>query len=245
MAIQAHTRSPPKGEHPSVPELVGSLDLSPQALSDRPDASQLAPLTELLSNADYWLSFDLATFEPMLQATPSPLREIAIGVALRFGNALDGKLRAGDIESFGSTIVETLPEDLHAGLQDATTTLARTVLARDSAGALAAEGFEAYQPAQSLSVHALRASGRSTIHVDGAPPGPKLTGVEIGRPIELRATDERGHPLEPPEIESRLGAPILAKSDGEGLRTAIFLIPGRYRLRVPGRAEGDRRVLAR
>ena len=69
--------------------------------------------------------------------------------------------------------------------------------------------------------------------------------LEVGRPVLLTSSDERGRPLVAPDIESRLGAPLLTKDEAEGQRrTAIFLVPGEYLLRVPGRAAGDRKIVA-
>jgi hypothetical protein len=225
-----------------VPELVGGLDLAIEPLRATPAT---APLAALLDNASYWLSFDLARFEPTLAGMPAPLRELAVGIVLRFGETLDGRLTLGDLERFRSEVVEPLPAELAAGLASAADTLARTVAARDAAEARQAEGFGPYAPATALSVHALRASGRSTIDLDGDRGGRGETRVDIGQPLRLSATDERGRPLEPPEIEGP-GLILVREAPGvPGARDVILNVPGRYRLRVPGRAEGNRRLLAR
>lgn len=225
-----------------VPELVGGLELAVESLRATPAT---APLAALLDNARYWLSFDLARFEPSLAGMPAPLRELAVGIVLRFGETLDGRLTLGDLERFRGELVAALPAELGPGLGAAADTLARTVTARDATEARLAEGFAAYAPATALSVHALRASGRSTIDLDGDRGGRGETTVEVGRVLRLSATDERGRPLEPPEVEGP-GLVLVREAPGvPGARDVILNVPGRYRLRVPGRAEGNRRVLAR
>ena len=230
---------------PQMLELLGGQGLSPAELRKRPDAESLEPFIELLANAEYWLSFELVTFEPALALCPSPLRELAVGIALRFGHAIDGALEGRDLESFAANMLDTLPADLRAAVDTGLTTLRRVVGARVERAAHLAAGFKPYEPDAVLSVHALRASGSGTILIDGLPPrSGGAIEVAVGAPIALRATDERGRPLEAPAIERRDPAPILAKDD-DGTRTAIFLVPGKYRVRVPGKAQGALTIVAR
>lgn len=153
--------------HPALPELVGGIDLSAESLRSRKDQAGLTPLVELLANAEYWLSFDLGTFEPLLTKSPSPLRELGVGIALRFGENVEGRLSAADLSTARSSLVEPLPPDvkeaLHAGLE----ILERALIARDRWTELEREGFALYSPKQNLSVHALMAGGRAEIRADG------------------------------------------------------------------------------
>ena len=232
--------------HPTVPELVGGVNLSVVALRAREEAADLAALIELFGNAEYWLSFDLAGFEPMLLRAPSPIRELGVGLDLRFGEAVDGRLCQADLEQFRRSLSDSTPDDVADGIARAADTLERMIDARDAMAARADEGYEVYNPQGALSVHAMRAHGSAHIHVEPVEQRDDAMTVKIGEPIQLSATSERGKALEPPGIESLLDAPVLVKSDPlkEDLRFAIFVVPGWYTLRVPGKLDGERKLLA-
>jgi hypothetical protein len=117
------------------------------------------------------------------------------------------------------------------------------VKTRDALEKLKAEGFAEYSGGKGTSVHALRAAGMSNILIDGKTPSEKRPAVELGKPISLKATDERGRALDPPDIESRISAPVLVR-DTNGERIAVFFVPGEYHLRVPTKASGDRKIVA-
>ena len=239
------SRPPQKASHPAVPELVRGLNLGAAALRARPDADRARTLIEVLANAEYWLSFDLASFEPILALCPSPLRELGVGVALRFGEGVDGTLAAGDLERARAAILAGLPEDLAAGVGDGLDTLGRAIAARDAVPALLADGFEVYAPSAGLSVHALRAMGRAKIEVGGGTEKKALVEAPVGARLTLAGTDERGKPIEAPEVESRLRPPIYTRPTEGNTRSIVLVVPGRYQIRVPGRAEGDRVLIAR
>ena len=237
-----------KPKHPQLPELLGGLNLGANALRSRSDAAQLTTLIELLANAEYWLSFDLAGFEALLARSPSPLRELAVGIALRYGEGIDGSVQASDVASARTVLLSSIPADLESGLVRGLDTLDRSIAARDRRADFAAEGFEEYTPTAALSIHALMAMGRARIEVSGARSG--LGGgtfeVELGVPLDLSSSDDRGKALDPPEIESELGAPLIVRRpEGSPARRVVFLVPGRYRLRVPNRSEGARWLIAR
>lgn len=199
----------------------------------------------MMANAEYWISFELAAFESLLAKSPSPLRELGVAVALRFSEGLDGGLSTGDIrrarEAFGTTI----PEDLRRGIEAGLSILERGVNARESISSREKEGFQRYAFTQSLSVHALRAMGRSNISIARCANEDKKVQVRIGEEISLAATDEKGRPLSAPEIESLVEAPLYVREGPEPHRRTIFLlVPGEYIVRVPGRATGDRKLIA-
>jgi hypothetical protein len=259
-------RAPAK--HPEAPELVGGEALRASQLKARPDASQIASFIELIANAEYWLSFELSSFEPLLARSPSPFRELGVGIALRFGEGVDGSVLARDVAAAKEALVPSLPEPLRSGVSTGLETLERAIAARDGIAALERQGFEPYAPSTALSVHALMAMGKARIEVQGAESlaapeaesapateagrrrsagfAPAASGLQarIGTVLELRAEDDKKKPLEPPEIETELGAPVFAKRSGD-TRSAVFVVPGKYRLRVPGRAEGSRWLLVR
>lgn len=233
-------RPSPKTGHPVLPDLVDGLDLSVTGLTAHDDRAELDALIAVIRNAEYWLSFDLAKFEPCLQKLPSPLRELAVGITLRFGESVDGQLRAAEIES-ARGLTDTLPAPVADALRAGLESLDRMVRARDGQQRWLDEGFRLYKPATSLSVHALRASGQCNISIDTSG-----EHVLVGEPAVLSATDERRRTIGPPEIETALEAPVLIRDDPETLRRTIVLtVPGPYRVRVAGRASGDRKVIAR
>jgi hypothetical protein len=235
---------PARPAHPVMPQLVGGVEISSSTLTKRNDAS-LGPFAQMLANAEYWLSFDLAPFEPLLAKSPSPLRELGVAIALRFGEGLDGGLSLSDLEKARETLTAKLAEDLKKGIEEGLSTLERAVRAREAIPTLEAEGFRRYQMTQVRSVHALRAMGKSIVHVEGHPEDAAKLDVKIGDKIVLSATDEKGRPLSPPEIDSNVDAPLYTKDGKEGnVRAIVLLVPGEYLVRVPGRATGDRRLLA-
>jgi hypothetical protein len=227
-----------------MPQLVGGVELSSAVLTKREDSSVNA-IAQMLANAEYWLSFDLAAFEPILAKSPSPLRELGVAIALRFSEGLDGGLSLDDLARARETLAARLAEDLKKGIEEGLSTLERAVRARESISELESEGFRRYQVTQARTVQAIRAMGRSNVHVEGHPDGDKKVDVRVGDKIVLRATDEKGRPLPPPEVESHLDAPLFAKDDKDAnARTIVLLVPGEYLVRVPGRATGDRKLIA-
>ncbi len=218
-------------------ELVGGLDLSANGAASE-------TLKKMLSNAEYWLSFDVANFETLLAKSPSPLRELGVAIALRFSERVNGELSSDDIRRARDELLEELTQEVRTGIAEGLGVLERAVSVRDRIPELEADGFVSYAPTSGLSVHALRAMGKSIITIEGRGDDAKVS-VEIGEPLALTATDERGRPLPPPEIDSRIGAPMLVKDDAEAnRRSVVFLVPGEYVLRVPGRASGARKVVA-
>jgi hypothetical protein len=233
---------PVRTQHPSLPDLVGGIELSASAIEKREDAA-LTDFARMMANAEYWLSFDMANFEPLLEKSPSPLRELGVAVLLRFSEQMLGELTVADLEEAKKVVVPGLTTDLQPGVEHGLDTLVRAVRTRDMLDALKAEGFSEYAGGKGTSVHALRAAGISNISIDGKTPSEKRPHIELGRPIKLRATDERGRALDPPEVESRISAPVFVRDAG-GERTVIFFVPGEYQLRVPGKASGDRKIVA-
>lgn len=246
MDVRPSARSGPgRPAHPAQRELVGGVDLSVPALAKRPDAKSLELLSQMLSNAEYWLSFDVAAFEPLLAKSPTPLRELGVAVALRFGDVLDGSLTRADLGRARETLVPKLPSDLRPGVELGLTSLERAVEARDRVAELERDGFKRYVATQSLSVHALRAMGRSSITIAGHKDDEKKVEVRFGELLRLTSFDERGRPLSPPEVESHVEAPLWFRDEKEPNQRTIFLVvPGEYFVRVPGRATGDRKLIA-
>lgn len=198
------------------------------ALRQRTDAG---PLARLLDNAAYWRAFDVARFEPLLAHAPPPLGELGIGVLLGFGEAPDARLHRRALAAAGDALA--LPDDLAASVSRCLDLLGRAVDARDAALQLEQEGFRQTEPRGGVPAFALRASGTARIQLDGEDViGPARVG--LGTPVELKATDERGRPLPPPTIENDHGAPVWLRPADQGTR-AVWCIPGRYRLQVPGR----------
>jgi hypothetical protein len=234
---------PIRTQHPSIPDLVGGIELSASAIERRDDATALTDFARMLANAEYWLSFDMASFEPLLEKSPSPLRELGVAVLLRFSEQMIGELTIEDLEEAKKVVVPRLTVDLQPGVEHGLETLVRAVKTRDALEKLKADGFVEYSGGKGTSVHALRAAGSSQITIDGQSPKEKRPTVELGKPVRLAATDERGRTLDPPEIESRISAPVLVR-DANGERTAVFFVPGEYHLRVPTKATGDRKIIA-
>jgi hypothetical protein len=234
---------PVRTQHPSMPDLVGGVELSASALEKREDATALTDFARMLANAEYWLSFDMASFEPLLEKSPSPLRELGVAVLLRFSEQMLGELTVQDLEVAKKVVVPTLTIDLQPGVEHGLDTLVRAVKTRDMLEALRAEGFSEYTGGKGSSVHTMRLAGASSITIDGKVPPEKRPLVELGKPVRLRATDERGRDIDPPEVESRINAPLFAR-DANGERTVVFFVPGEYQLRVPGKATGDKKIIA-
>lgn len=227
--------------HPALPELVGGLDLSVESLRGRADHSALRPLVELLDNAEYWLSFDLGTFEPLLAKSPSPLRELGVGIALRFGENVEGRLSSADLDTARASLVAPLPDDLKGALHEGLAVLERALLARDRWTELTRAGFAPYAPKKNLSVHALMAGGRGQIRANGEPLGKgQRLRVPVGEVVELAGFDDRGHPAAAPELEMTAEGSLLARDGADSnRREVVLLVPGAYRVRVPGKLEGD------
>jgi hypothetical protein len=241
VSVEAQFHRPAeKRKHPVDTDLVGGVDLTPKALRDREGTGALA---DLLANAEYWLAFEVAHFEPLLATCPSPLRELGVGIALRYTEGIDGQLAMGDIEAARAHILPGLPEDVRHGIEAGLESLERAVRVRESLDELTAQGFEPHTHAHGISLAGLRAAGRATIAADGKALE-KEAVLAIGVPIELSSTDDRGKATAPPDVENDLGAPLLSKSEDHS-RTIVLLVPGKYRLRVPGKAEGVRTILAR
>lgn len=242
MAVEAtFARAKDKRPHPAVPELVGGVELTSRAVR----ALGASPLAELLTNAEYWLSFELATFEPILARAPTPLRELGVGVVLRYGEGLDGRLTLDDLARARAELPERLPPELARAVELGLATLERAVAARSRIPELEARGYARYTPSTSLSIHGLRAGGTAHVLIDEQRSERDAT-LDLGQPHGLQATDERGRALGAPELESELGAPVWALApDKREVRSVVVIVPGRYRLRVPGRAEAARTVLAR
>lgn len=239
------SNKPARSAHPNLPLLVGGLALRPTELQKRPDAERLTDLYQMLSNAEYWLSFDVASFEPLLTMCPSPLRELGVAVSLRYCERIDGHLGVEALQRAKEELLEALTEDLKEGVQAGLTTLERAVRTRERSEEYRKQGFQRYNKNQGLSVHALRAAGRSVIEIQGVGTKEQPARIQLGEPLLIKSTDDRGRPLAAAEVESRIAAPVLIKEEQEpGHRTIIFTIPGEYRLRVPGRATGDRKVVA-
>lgn len=242
MAVEASfARSKDKRPHPSAPELVGGVELSSRAVR----GLGVTPLAELLTNAEYWLSFDLASFEPILARAPTPLRELGVGVVLRYGEGLDGRLAAEDLARARGELMAGLTPEFARAVELGLATLEQAVRARSAIAELEARGYARYTPSTSLSVHGLRAGGTAHILLDEQR-AERDTALSLGREHALRATDERGRPLAAPELESESAAPVWAlPADKREIRSVVVVVPGRYRIRVPGRADAARTILAR
>lgn len=228
--------------HPVVPALVGEVDLSAGALRTRPDAESITDFIKMLDNAEYWIGFDLASFEPTLARCPSPLRELGVAVLLKYGEDIGGTLSAPDLHRAAEGLQDSLPADLWAGVRRGLDTLERAVAVRDRTPQLLAEGFVASRRSAGMAAHALRAMGSASIWIQGVGAKDRSPALELGAPITMRATDERGRALTPLEIESAMGAEVLIRDD-EDARTVIFLVPGEYQVRVPTKASGARKLL--
>ena len=230
--------------HVELPELAGGLSLSVESLRRRDDADKMETFIQMLANAEYWLSFDLHSFEPILASAPSPLRELGVAAALRFSERVDGRLSVADLDAAEQFVLRRIAPDLRAGVTEGLNRLKAVVDTRDQQESLAAEGYVAYDHEPALSVHALRAMGRAHIIVDGDRDRPNTIEAQVGHPVRLSSIDDKDRPLDPPEIETDTGAPLLVRSI-DGARDVIFMVPGRYRIRVPGRASGDKKVMVR
>ena len=232
----------PRRAHPELPELAGGLRLSVESLRQRQDASKLEGFIQMLANAEYWLSFELHDFEPVLATAPSPLRELGVAIALKFSDEVDGGLRSDDVMRAQQFLIRRVAPDMRPGLSEALDRLQAVVQTRDRQPTWSNEGFTPYKPEPALSVHALRARGQATIIVDGDSEAPDRLEFAIGQMVRLSSVDEKGRGLSPPEIETDTGAPLLVRK-ADGARDVVFTVPGRYRLRVPGRASGDKKAL--
>jgi hypothetical protein len=207
------------------------------ALGRRPEASALL---QLLTTAAYWQGFGVARFEPLLVHAPPPLSALGIGVLLKFGEHPAGRLEPRELAA-ARTALAHLPSDLREPALAALDVLAQAVEARERLPEWERQGFRPTALPLGSPAHALRSSGGAQINIDGEALGPNAR-VPLGVPLTFTATDERGRPLPPPELQSATRAPVWT-ADGPP-RRAVFLIPGPYEAQVPGRAFGRRTVLA-
>jgi hypothetical protein len=168
-----------------------------------------------------------------------------VAIALRFGEGMDGGLSLEDLDRARQALSPKLTDDLRIGVEEGLRTLERAVKAREAIPELEAKGFKRYQVTQALSVHALRAMGKSSIRISGHPNDLRKVEVRFGEEITLSSYDEKGRLLSPPEIESHVEAPLYVRDgDQPNQRTIFLLVPGEYFVRVPGRATGDRKLIA-
>ena len=230
----------------SLPELVGGLSLTRQSLEQRNEDGALSNLLELISNAEYWLSYETDNFDPNLMYCPSPLRELGVGITLRFGHSLEGLLAIEDIESCRDELMTQLPTDFQEGFNTGLETLTRVVNTSKKTHDFEEQGFRRYEESKKLSVHALRASGRATIKLNGKHVTSQQSSFLVGEPIKISAVDSSNRPIDLPELSNRAGAPIFSKDsiDGEW-RECIFTVPGMYRVSVPSRAESGHKLFIR
>ncbi|MEE2901241.1 MAG: hypothetical protein VYC39_02880 [Myxococcota bacterium] len=230
----------------SLPELLDGLTLTRQSLEQRNENGAVSSLLELISNAEYWLSYETDNFDPNLMYCPSPLRELGVGITLRFGHSLEGLLAIEDIESCREEIMSTLPQDFHEGFQNGLDTLTRVVEVRAQVPSLEEQGYRRYEESKKLSIHALRASGRATIKLNGRHVTSQKSTFLVGESIRISAVDSQNRPIDLPEVSNRTGSPILSKDSLDGdSRECIFTIPGIYRVSVPSRAEGGHKLFIR
>jgi len=242
MAQISHTTTD-RRSHPNLPELVGGLDLSRNKLAEHPDESQIGTLMELLTNAEYWLSYEPEAFDNAVLKTPSPLRELGIGIGLRFGQSLDGELAEPDIEACRQQLAKELPPELFKGIERGLHTLSRVIKIRNKLSTFTEQGYRIYEATNTLSVHALRASGRATIKIDGRMVASSQTDIKIGQSIKLAALDENARALSLPEINDKMGGSIYVRDDAQKeFREFIFTVPGLYRVTVPSRSEGGHKL---
>ena len=238
--------APDRRTNVTLPELLGGLTLTRQSLEQRNEEGAVSNLLELISNAEYWLSYETDNFDPNLMYCPSPLRELGVGITLRFGHSLEGLLTLEDIESCREELMSTLPTDLHEGFQSGLDTLTRVVTVRSQIPTFVDKGYRRYEESKKLSIHALRASGRATIKLNGKHVTSQQSTFLLGEPIQISAVDASNRSIDLPEISNRSGSPIFSKDafDGEW-RECIFTVPGLYRVSVPSRAEGGHKLLIR
>lgn len=235
---------PTRTKHQTLPELVNGLDLSRSALLKIEDQSNVATLVEILTNAEYWLSYEPESFDHELMLCPSPLRELGIGIALRFGHSLNGDLTEQDIEQCRQLLSPELSNEMADGVERALQTLKRVVEIRQVSDTYRDQGYQLYEESKTLSVHALRASGRATIKLDGRMVSSSNTPIMIGQAVKIAALDEKGRPLSLPEIFNSNKAPIYYRDSPEqDYRECIFAVPGMYRVSVPTRPEGGHKLL--
>src|SRR5258708_2034603 len=109
---QQQRTGPIRLPHPLMLQLVGGVELSLAILNRREDASEITAFAQMLANAEYWLSFDMAAFEPLLSKSPSPLRELGVAIALRFGEGFDGGLSLEDLARAKEALSPKLTQDL-------------------------------------------------------------------------------------------------------------------------------------
>ena len=221
------------------------VDLSLKTLASRPDLSRLTSLLKMMENADYWLSFELARFESFLMLSPSPIRELGVGLALRFAEQIEGQLSREDLRTARSEVLaDDLPGDIAEGVSTVIDILERAVTVRDQAAELESEGFVQSEARPVLSPGILQAMGRATVHVEGQPDNVSPIYVPLGSELIVSATDEKGRPIEPPVIENAMGPPVWMRTE-DRRRWIVIAVPGMYALRSPFKAEGARKVIAR
>jgi hypothetical protein len=104
-------------------------------------------------------------------------------------------------------------------------------------------GYNEYEESQTLSVHALRASGRATIKLDGRMVKTSTSSISIGQAVKLAALDENARAISLPEIGNRSKTPIYVRDAADQeYRECIFVVPGLYRVSVPSRPEGGHKL---
>lgn len=233
--------------HPVVPQLLAGLDLSSAHLATLPPTPGLDRLQRMIANAEYWLSFDASNLDPLLQSCPTPLRELGVAIALRFGEQFGGRITHNDLSAARAELLEALPPAIRTSILAGLEILERSIRARDGRPDLEARGFRPYVATRSLSVHALRAGGKAIITIEGVDDNAIGVDVPLGQEIKLTARGERGQALAAPEVESPIAnaGVLVFDPPGESGRRIVFTVPGQYRLRVPGRATGDRKIIAR
>ena len=219
----------------------GASRLSPENLNRFADEAS-EQLRQILNNAAYWVAFDMAQFEPLLAYAPPVVRDLGVGVLLAFGEHPAGYLELRDLAAARSAL-QSLPEELSTALHAGVTTLHRAVSTRDRLPNKELERFREVQSKGGLAAFTLQSSSTAVISVQGHPAKGKLK-VELGVPVRVSATDERGRSLPPPDVENALGAPFWRADSSDGGRDILLAIPGTYILQVPGHSGGARTLVA-
>jgi hypothetical protein len=229
--------------HPSMPELVRGLDLSPGGLELYQKTPGMGLLGQMMANATYWLSFHVERFETWLVACPSPLRELGIAALLRFGERVDGSLDDDALSRMETELIPRLEGEVQDGVQVGIRHLRRILETQAEMPQWIAEGYRESRAARALSVESLRQPATARIVVSrGQTVLEDPLKAQVGEALILEAFDERSRPVRHPEVEHIADAPVLIQDPSEDQRRVRFLVPGTYALRVPGRSLGERKI---
>lgn len=192
------------------------------------EALSSGPLARMHANGAYWLRFQGVDLPPEVLACESPLRELAIGTVLRFGDPLDPELTPDMVTQVAAELAGQAKAPPAVLRQ-----LERFADALASVSTWLERGFAWRASNASASGYMVRAGGRhdATWEIDGQALGEE---APAGCTIDVRVVAPGTGRVPAPDIHNERGAQHLWRRTSADHQQVVLCIPGRYLLALPG-----------